>query len=242
MFCGQCGKCIPESSVFCSFCGQIVAHHDVPIVPPRIPSSEERQFAPLISVDPTFSLSRDFLSYKGKQFAYSSIKELAYSRSVASMNLMRISDTMSLVIVLDSDEIITLDVDQLAKKHSGGMLALAYQLLQQTTFEIRLRKIIATMNSNGYVTFGVPEVRLYRDQTIEDSNGRRQRICKSNASLRIGFGAQGVYFTDPNEIRISDKPRPFLQFECFESRNTIKFHLYKNMDVIRAIFEDFLRR
>lgn len=242
MICRQCGKEIPDSSIFCSFCGQRVANHVVPITPPRIPSREECQSAPLISVDPTFSLFREFLSYKGKQLAYSSIKELSYSRSVASINLMRFSDTMRLVIVLDSDETLTLDVDHLAKKHTGGLLEQAYRLLQQTTFETRLLKVIAVMNSHGYVTFGVPEVRLYRDQTIEDGNGRRQRICKANASLRISFGAQGINFTDPSEIRISDKPRPFLQFDCFESRNTIKFHLYKNMDVIRAIFEDFIRR
>jgi hypothetical protein len=242
MFCMQCGKGIPDSSIFCNHCGQRVANHTAPITPPRIPSREERQSAPLISVDPTFSLFREFFSYQGKQLAYSSIKELSYSRSVASMNLMRFSDTMRLVIVLDSDEAITLDDDHLAKKQTGGLLEQAYRILQQTTFETRLRKVIAAMNRNGYVTFGVPEVRLHRDQTIEDRNGRRQSICKANASLRIGFGAQGVNFTDPSEIRISDRPRPFLQFDCFESKNTIKFHLYTNMDVIRAIFEDFIKR
>jgi hypothetical protein len=48
--------------------------------------------------------------------------------------------------------------------------------------------------------------------------------------------------TDPHEIRISDKPRPFLQFDCFESKNTITFHLSENKDVIREIFKYFIER
>jgi hypothetical protein len=159
------------------------------------------------------------------------------------MNLMPYMNETGLHIVFDNDEKVSYHIDRsLTRGNTSKLLEQAYLFLQKSTFNLRSNKLVNTLNKNGFITFGIPKIRLYQDGTIEDENGRRLRISKSTESLRISFGKTNHRITDPNEIRISDKPRPFLQFDCFESKNTITFHLHENMDVIRAIFQYFIER
>ena len=243
MFCRKCGKEIPDDSTFCNLCGlKVEIKEDIQGKPTSI-NYHETSSTPFITIDQDLSIFNTFLIYKGKKYLYSDIKDMNFSRFVASMNLLPYMNETGLFIVFDNDEKIAYNIDRsLSRGKTSELLEQAYYFLQKTTFNIRSNKLINTLNKDGFIKFGTPEVRLYRDGTIEDENGRRLKISKSTKSLRIGFGAQGVNFTDPNEIRISDKPRPFLQFDYFESKNTIKFHLYKNMDVIRSIFTYFMER
>ena len=243
MFCGKCGKEIPDDSTFCNSCGlKIEIKENIRGKQASI-NYHETLSTPLIIIDKDLSFFDTFLIYKDKRYLYSYIKALNFSRFVASMNLVPYMNETGLYIVLDNDEIISYHIDRsLSRGNTSKLLEQAYLFLQKTTFNLRSNKLINTLNENGFIVFGTPKVRLYQDGTIEDENGRRLKISKSTESLRIGFGKINSRSTDPNEIRISDKPRPFLQFDCFESKNTITFHLYENMDVIRAIFQHFIER
>ncbi|MFZ2399133.1 MAG: zinc ribbon domain-containing protein [Smithella sp.] len=236
MFCRKCGKEIPDDSLFCDSCGSKVEIKEIQ------PSTKSIQTPPPNGyfIDDTLTLYKDGLWYNGEIYYFSAIKSLTFGRLVYSVNGISIDNATHLLMTFDNDKKIEYNSERsLTRGKLSKTLEQVYYYLQKNTFDIRSNKIINTLNKDGFIKFGTPEVRLYSDGTIEDENGRHLKISKS---LRIGFGAQGVNFTDPNEIRISDKPRPFLQFDCFESKNTIKFHLYENMDVYRAIFKYFLER
>ena len=243
MFCKKCGIEIPDDSNFCNSCGKKVETKEETRVEQPSINHHETSFPPLIIIDQDLRFFDAFLIYKGKRHLYSDIKALNYSRFVASMNLLPYMNETGLYIVFDNDEKVSCHIDRsLSRGKTSKLIEQAYVFLQKTTYNLRLNKLINTLNKDGVIKFGAPEVRFYRDGTIENENGCRLKISKSTESLRIGFGKTNFRFTDPNEIRISDKPRPYLQFDCFESKNTITFHLYENMDVIRAIFQHFIER
>jgi hypothetical protein len=243
MFCRKCGKEIPNDSTFCSSCGFKVEIKEAVQGKQTSINNCETLSNPLITIDKDLNFFDTFLMYKGKKYLYSEIKSLDFSRFVASMNLMPYMNETGLHIVFDNDEKVSYHIDRsLTRGNTSKLLEQAYLFLQKSTFNLRSNKLVNTLNKNGFITFGIPKIRLYQDGTIEDENGRRLRISKSTESLRISFGKTNHRITDPNEIRISDKPRPFLQFDCFESKNTITFHLHENMDVIRAIFQYFIER
>jgi len=243
MFCRKCGKEIPDDSTFCNSCGfRVEIKEDIKEKQSTI-NCRETLSNPLITIDKGLRFFDTFLMHKGNKYLYSDIKSLDFSRLVASMNLVPYMNETGLHIVFDNDEKVSCHIDKsLTRGDTSKLLEQAYLFLQKTTFNLRSTKLINILKKNGFIIFGTPKVRLYQDGTIEDENGRRLKISKSTKSLRIGFGKTNNRFTDPNEIRISGKPRPFLQFDCFESKNTITFHLHENMDVIRAIFQYFIER
>lgn len=243
MVCRECGIEIPDDSHFCKSCGLKVEKKENTRVEQPSTNHQDSSFLSLIIIDQDLNLFGTYLISKGKRYLYSDIKALNFSRSVASMNLVPYVNDTGLYIVFDNDEKVFRHIDKsLSRGKTSKLIEQAYVFLQETTHNLRLNKLINTLNIDGVIKFGAPEVRLYRDGVIENENGRRFKISKSTESLRIGFGKTNFRFTDPNEIRISDKPRPYLQFDCFESKNTITFHLYENMDVIRAIFQHFIER
>ena len=243
MFCRKCGNNISDDSMFCNSCGfKVEIKDDVQKKQIHI-NYHETLTNPLVTIDKDLRFFDTFLIHKAKKYIYSDIKCLTFSRFVASMNLVPYMNQTGLHIVFDNNENVSYDIDRsLTRGDTSKLLEQAYLFLQKATFNLRSNKLINTMNENGFIIFGTPKVRLYRDGTIENENGRRLKISKSTKSLRIGFGKTNHKFTDPNEIRISDKPRPFLQFDCFESKNTITFHLHENMDVIRALLLYFIER
>lgn len=243
MLCWKCGIEITVDSKFCNSCGSKVETKEETRVGPSSINHRDTSSPPLIIIDQVLSFFEAFLIYKGRRYPYSDIKALNYSRFVASMNLLPYMNETGLYIVFDNNEKVSCHIDRsLTRGETSKLIEQAYVFLQKATFNLRLNKLIETLNKDGVIEFGNPEVRLYRDGTIKDKNGRRLRISKSTESLCIGFGKTNFSFTDPNEIRISDKSRPFLQFDCFESNNTITFHLYENMDVIRSLFKYFIER
>jgi hypothetical protein len=196
---------------------------------------------PLIIVDQDLSFFNTHLMHRGRRYLYSDIKALNYSRCIATINLAPYVNETSLYIIFDNDEKLSRHTEGgLSRGKASKLIEQAYVFLQNKTYTLRLHKLLNALTTDGVIKFGVPEVRLYRDGTIENENGRCLKISKSTESLRISFGKTNVSFTDPNEIRISDKPRPYLQFDCFESKNTITFSLFENMDVIKALFKYFI--
>ena len=243
MFCRKCGKELPDDSIFCNSCGlKVETKENIQEKQPHI-NYHDTLSKPLIIIDKELSIFDAFLIYKDKRYLYSDIKSLNFSRVVATMNFVPYVNDTGLYITFDNDEKVFCRIDSsLSRSKTSILLEQAYVFLQKTTFKLRSNKILNTLNKDGFIIFGTPAVRLFRDGTIENENGRRLKISKSTESLRIGFGKTNSWTTDPNEIRISDKPRPFLQFDCFESKNTITFHVYENMDVIKAMFQFFIER
>lgn len=198
---------------------------------------------PLIIIDNNLSFYEAHLVYNNKRYLYSDIKALNFSRNIATMNFLPYMNETGLYIIFDNDEMAFRNSnDELTRGQTSKLIEQAYYFLQKETFKIRLNKILNILDMEGVVTFGTPEVRLYRDGTIENKGGRRLNIDKSANSLYIGFGVTNSSFTDPSVIRISDKPRPFFDFEIFESKKTITFNVYENIDVIKSIIKYFVER
>ncbi|GAB6269730.1 MAG: hypothetical protein STSR0002_24720 [Smithella sp.] len=239
MFCRKCGKELPDDSAFCDSCGSKV---EIKETQPAIKSIQTPPPNGYF-IDDTLTLYKDGLWYKGAIYYFSTMKSLTFGRFVYSVNGISIDNTTHLLMTFDNDKKIECNIERsLTRGKLSKTLEEAYYYLQKNTFDIRSNKIINTLNKDGFIKFGTPEVRLYSDGTIIDETGRRLKISKSTQNLRIGIGKGNYRYQDPNELRISDKPRPFLDFDRFESKNTIKFHLYENMDVYRAIFKYFLER
>lgn len=239
MYCPKCGKDIRDDSEFCYSCGSKIEIKETQ------PSTKSIQSPPPKGyfVDDNLALYTDGLWYKGEVYYYSTIKSLMFNRYVFSVNGIPNDNTTRLVIMFDGDKKIEYYIERSLNRGTlSKQLEKAYNYVQKKTFDIRLNKIINALNKDGFVKFGTPEVRLYVDGTIEGENGRSLKLSILNKAIRVGIGAGNYKYSDPNEIRISDKPRPFFDLDCFESKNTIKFHLYENDDVIISLFKHFLNK
>jgi len=243
MYCSKCGKEISYDSKFCNFCGTKVEIIQKQSATKSVVEKIIESAPSTITVNHDLSIFISYLRYKGKKYLFSDIKSLSFSRFVSTMNFTPYINQTSFSIIFDNDERIYIDIDKwITRGEKSKLLEKCFYFLQENTFQIRSNKIINALNKDGYIKFGCPEVCLYVDGTIEDEKSHRLKISKSTKSLRIGFGKGNYRYQDPDEIRISDKPRPFLDIDVFESKNTIKFHLYENKDIIRALFEYFINQ
>jgi DNA-directed RNA polymerase subunit RPC12/RpoP len=246
MFCSKCGKEIPDDSVFCSFCGSKVI-----IIPKQsIKESTKKstvdsivehiwdKVPPYYIIDQDLSICIDFLRYKGKKYLFSDIKSLRFSRFLRTLNGLPTDHRTTFSIILDNDQTIDYDIKKIFfRGEKSSLLETGYNYLQKNTFSIRLNKIIETMNKKGFVELpSTPVVRLYIDGTIEDKNGRRLKLKGSI----IDVGEYYVNYSSSGNIRVSDKPRPFLTF--FESENTIEFKLNQNRDVFLSLIKSMVKK
>jgi zinc-ribbon domain len=241
MFCSKCGKEIPNDSSFCYSCGSKV------IIIPNQSTKESTQKStvdstegyirnepkPLLIIDQDFSIFTSSLIYKGKKYLYSDIKSLRFSRFLRTLNGLPTNNRTTFSIIFDNDQTIDYDIKKIfSRGEKSSLLETGYNYLQKNTFSIRLNKITETMEKEGFIQLpSTPVVRLYIDGTIEGKNGRRLKL--KGSIIDIGSKDSFMDYSDPDKIRVSDKPSSF--FDIIEGENTIKFKLNHNKDVFISL-------
>ncbi len=130
MFCSKCGKKIPGDSIFCNSCGLKLEIEENFKKKQTAINYHEGSPKPIITIDQDLSFYKTFLLYKGKNYSYSDIKDINYSRFVATMNLVPIVNKTGFFIGFDNDEEINYNIDKsIFRDKTSNILEQAYNYL-----------------------------------------------------------------------------------------------------------------
>jgi len=114
------------------------------------------------------------------------------------------------------------------------LLEQAYQFLQKITFQQRIGKILLPLRRDGFIDIpSEPIVRLYREGVVEDAKKQRLNLkdCKMNNSLYLGieYGLGANTSSEPNEIRVYDKPSRFAKKKIIFALSDANQDVFKSL-------------